>query len=173
MDVFLDTCIIIGLFFDIDDHHNKVIGFFNSNKISSKVTCEKVREEVNKVSKKYVRKAVKEGLLSYEEGAYIMEQIRQYLQNIFVGDFKALNPFLFNDLEIELGKVLKNYDDREVFANAVLWNVYHNPDNPCFLTVDGKDYKNVFGIMLTVANCLKTNGHDVSNLKRLIRIVIL
>ncbi|WP_456416698.1 hypothetical protein [Methanocaldococcus sp.] len=173
MDVFLDTCIIISYHIPCHPHHKKVLEFYKNNNVNSQVTCEKVKEEVDRKLNQILMEFKKSNSISDLDIRKIRHAINKFFRKIQLQDFSRLDRFLFNDLDIELGEFLKNPSDREIFANAILWNISYNPNDPYFLTLDRKDYRNTWGIMLAVSNCLRNNGHDINNLKKLIEIVIL
>jgi len=173
VDLFLDSCIIISYHIPCHPHNKIVSDFYDTHNINSQTTCKRVEKEVNKKLREILEEFKNSGELSDSDIRKIRHAVRKFFRNIPVDDFSTLNTFLFNDLDIELEKVMKNSSDRAIFANAILWNLHYNPANPIFLTLDKKDYRNTWGIMLAVTNCLNNNGHNVNNLKKLIEIMIL
>lgn len=158
MDLFLDTCIIISYHIPCHPHHKKVLNFYNNNNINSQITCKKVERELSRKLNKILMEFKKSNSISGLEERKVRHAISIFFRKIQSQDFSILDSFLFNDLEIDLRKVIKNWDDREVFSNAVLWCYYHKPNNPTFLTLDKNDYHNILGIKGAVYNCLSKNN---------------
>ncbi|MBA2868879.1 hypothetical protein [Methanococcus maripaludis] len=154
MDLFLDTCVIIGYHTDIDPQYPVVNGFLNANGINldeNVTTCEKVRNEVNVVKRRIRRRYKEEKKLTIEEINNKIQQIDQYLDNNVIivdySDYKNpvyanLYAYISDDMEIAKNKFGKsaNVDDAEVLSNSVIWALEDQIGHPVFLTTDENDY---------------------------------
>ncbi|XRO77336.1 hypothetical protein ACO3VM_02065 [Methanocaldococcus sp. 10A] len=163
MDLFLDSCVIISYHIPCHPHYKKVLDFYNNNHINSQITCKKVEKEVRRKLNKILNEFKMSNDISDSDIRKIRHAINKFLRQIQPKDFSELNRFLFEDLELELREVIKeNPDDREILSNAVIWWSYQRPNTPVFLTLDYKDYKNIFGIKMTIYHCLSNNNIKVN-----------
>lgn len=164
MDVFLDTCIIFGRHIPRDPQHEKVMTFYknNRNHISTQTTCNKVKSEVYNKLKKIIENLY--GDQSQKQFRKIRMAVMEFLEMVNIVDYSCSTDsdicFLYAELEDHLkNPVMENWDDREVFINAILWCLFDKPNNPYFVTTDKNDYSNKFNIMVSTNSCLNENGY--------------
>ncbi|MBP2202146.1 hypothetical protein J3E07_001587 [Methanococcus voltae] len=180
MNLFLDSCVIIGQHINLDPQNKLVKEFlkeYNLTAYNDATTCKKVKNEVLIKSKNILKKYEKEGKISKEDIITIYGAINNYLNKVInMVDYTDITNHLYNKVYVSLLIDLTDNDsDVEIFSNFILWTLNHNsvPLNPTFLTTDANDYDRYDtegnSIALKSAyECLKKYDEEFKSLPRLV-----
>ena len=178
MNLFLDTCVIIGYVVDTDPQHKVVGNFIKKYGVdleSNVTTCRAVVDEIKDDKYKIIRRKLKKSKrLSNEDITSMVKSIDRYLTKIIeIIDYsyeqlheqweQDIYKSLKNDIKFDLEEeptYYANMSDIEIFSNFIIWSIKHSPvpEKPAFLTTDGKDYDRTDNegnsiILNSVKNC--------------------
>ncbi|MBP2143923.1 hypothetical protein J2127_001092 [Methanococcus voltae] len=180
MNLFLDSCVVIGQHINLDPQNKLVTEFLKENNLTTyndATTCKKVKNEVLHRSMKILKHYVNEGRITEEQKVTIYGAISNYLNKIVkMVNYSDFTNQSFNRLYYSLLDDLTDNDaDIEIFSNFILWTINHNtvPVNPTFLTTDANDYDrfdtegNSIALKSTY-ECLKKYDEEFKNLPRLV-----